>query len=409
MGLSVGLNGAGMKNKLTAISVKNAPDGTHLDGGGLMLSKAGISGKWIYRYQRLGKRRDMGLGQWPAVSLAEARKLRDQWAAELSAGRDPIAARKAHREAEVAARDRSDPTFAELTAAVFEARKATLREAGKRGRWLSPLVKHVHPRIGRQRVSQLTRHDYADALRPIWRTKFPTAEKAYQRMLIVVREGKFMGYPCDPFEVEAAKRILGEVRHIAVPIPSTPWQDVPGLYARLGNSISDDCLRFTILTCVRADASTRARLCEFDGDVWTVPEMRVKGREGAVRDFRVPLSAEAMKIVDRARARTTDYLFSAIRGRPVTSASIEKRLNTMGEAGRPHGFRTSFRTWVQDTDACPWEVSETVLGHAVGNKIERSYARSDLLERRRVVMDAWAAYVTGAASNIVVLEPQRAG
>ena len=104
-------------------------------------------------------------------------------------------------------------------------------------------------------MSALTRHDYADALRGIWRTKYPTAEKAYQRMQVIVREGRFMGVECDPFEVEAAKRILGEVRHVAVPIASTPWQDLPALYARLGDNVSDECLRFLILTCVRADAA----------------------------------------------------------------------------------------------------------------------------------------------------------
>lgn len=127
-----------MKNKLTIIAIKNAADGKLQDGGGLTLTKAGLNGKWVYRYSHLGKRREMGLGSWPAVSLAEARKARDIWAAELAAGRDPIDARNAQRAFEIAARDRADPTFAELMTIVFEARRDTLRGGGERGKWLSP-------------------------------------------------------------------------------------------------------------------------------------------------------------------------------------------------------------------------------------------------------------------------------
>lgn len=400
--------GGWMKNKLTAIAVKKAGDGKMLDGGGLHLIKSGETGKWIFRYSLLGRRREMGLGQWPTVSLSDARRLRDQWAAEIAAGRDPITIRDAQRAAEIAERDRHDPTFAELTAIVFDARKAGLRGGGHRGRWLSPLENHIHPIIGKKPISQITRFELADALRPIWRKMPPTALKAYHRTRLILREGKFMGFNCDPFEAEAATRILGEVRHEPVPIPSTRWQDVPDLYARLGTAISDECLRFLMLTCVRVDAASGARHSEIEGDVWTVPKERVKGVERSVRDFRVPLSNAALEVVARMKRGDGDLLFSAVHGRKITCTALEKRLNDMGEAGRPHGFRTSFRTWVQDTDACGWEVAETVLGHQIGNRIERSYARSDLLERRRIVMEAWSAHVTGAAKNVVQIGARRA-
>lgn len=399
-----------MKNKLTAVMVKNTPSGLLGDGGGLRLEKNGDTGKWIYRYSHLGKRREMGLGQWPTVSLSDARKLRDSWATELAAGRDPIAIREDQRAAEVAERDKNDPTFEELTRIVFEARKATLRGEGKRGRWLSPLERHLFPALGRKRVSALTRHDFANALRPIWRNMHPTAEKAYQRSRLIFREGKFMGFECDPFEVEAASRILGEVRHVTKPIPSTPWQELPGLYSSLGNSIADECLRFMILTCVRADGCTGARFAEIKDGVWTVPKDRVKGIEGLVEDFRVPLSGEAQKVVERMAEISPTFLFSARLGRPITTNACEKRLNEMKEPGRPHGFRSSFRTWVQDTDACSWEVSETVLGHSIGNNVERSYARSDLLERRRIAMEAWASHVTGKrAAEVAPISGRRTG
>lgn len=390
-----------MKNTTTAAKIKAAADGPIYDGGGLILFKKGAAGKWVYRYSRLKLRRDMGLGAWPEVTLAEARKLRDGWAAELAAGHDPLTLREEQRAAEMADRDRDDPTFDTLVQIVFDAKRAGLRGDGTRGRWLSPLQTHLSPRIGRRRVSELTRHDIADALRPIWRTKYPTAEKCYQRARKVLFEGQLMGYPCDPVIVDAATRILGEVHHVTTPIPSTPWQDIPALFAKLGESSVDRCLKFMILTLVRTDGCAGARRDEVEGDIWTVPADRIKGTVRRVKDFRVPLSPPALAIVNAEAMVDSPLLFPTWTGRAPTSTALEKRLTVLGEAGRPHGFRTSFRTWVQDTDACSWDVSETVLGHAIGNKTERSYARSDLLERRRVAMIAWANYVTGAASNVV--------
>lgn len=398
-----------MAKQLTAVAVKNAGDGTLRDGGGLMLIKTGETGKWIYRYSHLKRRREMGLGQWPTISLADARRARDEWAVTLAQGKDPIAERNAEKRQAMEAQAKKDPTFAELTETVFEAMKATLRGDGTRGRWMSPLVKHILPQIGQRPVSEIDRFLIAEALKPIWKGKHPTAIKAWQRIRIVLREGKLMGYDCDPFNADAAQRILGEVRHVTVSIESTPWEKIPDLYARLGTGPVADCLRFMILTLVRMDGCAGARIEEFSDDVWTVPADRVKGTEKRVRDFRVPLSAEAQALVERIKPYAENgYLFATWRGRPATSTGLEKRLNALDEPGRPHGFRTSFRTWVQDTEACSWDVSETVLGHVVGNKVERTYARSDLLERRRPVMEAWARHVTGAATNVVQIGPRRA-
>jgi integrase len=127
----------------------------------------------------------------------------------------------------------------------------------------------------------------------------------------------------------------------------------------------------------------------------------MKGQVGKVRDFRVPLSEAALEIVETRRALGGEYLFAGPRGRPVSDSAVSNYLKHMGEDGRPHGFRTSFRTWVQDTDACPWDVSETILAHVIGGRVERSYARSDMLDRRRPVMQAWADHVTGTGVTTV--------
>ncbi len=213
-----------------------------------------------------------------------------------------------------------------------------------------------------------------------------------------------MGFPCDPFTIEAAERMLGEHHHEATHIAATPWREIPDLYASLaGTSSSERCLRWIILTCVRADAARGARASEVADGVWTVPKERVKGRKAHISEFRVPLSQPALAMVEEVGALGLDLLFPGRRMvSPITDRALEMHLDGMEESGRPHAFRSSFRSWVQDTDACSWEVAETILGHRVGSRIERTYARSDMLERRSIVMEAWARFVTGQTSAEVL-------
>lgn len=387
---------------LTAVAVKKSGDGKLFDGGGLNLVKKGASGKWVYRYSHLGKRREMGLGPWPDLTIAAARTNRDKWAGVLAGGRDPIEAREAELAAQVEHRDRDNPTFADAVQIVFEARKAKLRDGGKRGRWLSPLDHHATPTLGRKRMSEIHQTDVRDTLLPIWRTKHPTALRAINRTRIVFEKMRLMGYECDTFTVDAAREMLGHVDHKAIPTASTDWREIPALYARLdsGGSV-DKALRFLILTCVRASAAVAAQFNEIDGAVWTVPSDRIKGMEGKVSDFRVPLPQAAQELASRQSELFERYLFESYTERPVSINGLERRLNKLGELGRPHGFRASFRTWASDNDACGWEVSETILGHTIGSKVERAYDRSDLLERRQLAMDAWA-HVMGQKSAKVI-------
>ena len=309
---------------------------------------------------------------------------------------------------EIAERDKLNPTFAEMVETVFEARKATLRGDGDRGRWLSPLRLYAIPKFGRMRMTEITPADIKGALAKVWREKHPTGQKALQRTRIVFRDARLMGVDCDPFTVDAPQHMLGTVKHRTSHIEATPWQDMPALYAELrdrGDLASVLALRWTILTLVRGMATRGARFDEIEGATWTVPAERVKGREGNVSDFRVPLPPEALEIASRARSYSSELLFPGHRRNPITDVGMSKALRATSIGGTVHGFRTTFRTWVQDNEACSWEVAETVLGHRIGNKVERSYARSDLLEPRRVVLESWARYVTGAGDNVIALAP----
>lgn len=344
--------------KLTNLAIRKSGPGRLGDGNGLELERTEAGGKWIWRYSFAGKRRRMGLGTYPIISLADARRERDRWAAVLATGADPIGERRAAIEAAQAEMDREDPTLTELAEMVLEAKSDGLRGGGTPGRWMSPLTTHVLPKIGRRRISTLKAADIREALRPIWRTKHPTAEKAIQRLHIIFRQGKLIGYDCDPFTVDSAKHMLGEVLHEQIPITATAWQDIPILYEKLdGRGPVAACLQVMILTLVRSAGCRGATFNEFDGDVWTVPASRMKGRKGKVSDFRVPLSPEALRVLEGQRAYGGVYVFSALRGQPVSDTALAKHLTELGEAGRPHGFRTSFRTWVQDTDATSWDAA----------------------------------------------------
>ncbi len=400
------------RNTLTAIQVKNAAPGKLSDGGGLFLIKTETGGNWVYRYQLRGQRRQMGLGGLPHITLSIARQERDKWATMRAMGKDPIEERNRERADSDEARSRTDPTFAEMANTAFEAKKAGLRGEGTRGRWMSPIETHMNPAIGRKRASQITAQDIHKAIKPIWRTKHVTAVKCLTRTRIILQQAAYGGYAVDPAIVDAAKYMLGEHIHQTKNIAATPWQDIPALYAKLENEgVTGACLQLMILTAVRSNGCRLARIDEFDGDVWTVPSDRMKGREGRVGDFRVPVTQEAMRVVRRAYEMSggKGFVFSAKHKRTgVSDVGIKKTLVRLGEEGRPHGFRTSFRSWGQDTEAASYDVIETALGHVVGGKVERAYARSDLLDLRRVLAEKWCQFVTGEAASVVDLRGRRA-
>ena len=392
-----------MKKNLTAIQVKNAPDGTLRDGAGLMLKKKNGRGKWVWRYTYLSRKHDMGLGAWPEVSLAEARKARDDYAHMLRQGTDPLTFKKETEAAARAKQNKEDPPFEVLVYTVFDSIKDSLRDGGNRGRWLSGLQTHVLPKIGRKPGSQLTPSDIVDVIKPIWKTKHPTALKTIRRISKVLRTAKNMGYPVDPSIEEVARTRLGVHIHKETHLASAKWEDIPRIFSALSDTSSGRCNQWIILTLVRMESARGARVSEidFENAIWTVPAERMKGTEKEVTDFRVPLTEPCLQIAREVQAVGLDCIFpgSSKKGLfPITNAAVEKSLKetlkreNMPHA-TPHGMRSSFRTWVQDTGACDSEVAETILAHVVGNEVQRAYARSDLLERRRKALQLWSEFV----------------
>jgi integrase len=393
-------------NRLSSQFVKTAPVGKYCDGAGLWLVKRDDGGaQWVQRVTVHGRRREMGLGGYPALGLANARKLSERWRNVASAGRDPVK----EREAEERAARREDITLAILTADAFESRKAELKGDGTAGRWLSPLTIHVLPKLGRVPVTDLDQRDIRDTLAPIWHTKADTARKAMNRLSIVMKHAAALGLDVDLQATEKAKALLGKTRHVPKNIPAMAWADVPGFYASLEEpTLTHLALRLLMLTGLRSAPLRTIRLDQIEGDVWTVPAEAMKGRLGATEAFRVPLSREAQRIIDLARPHARNgFLFPNTRGGVISDMTLSRHMERRGLEARPHGFRTSLRTWLAEATDAPHEVAEGMLAHVVDGGVVRAYRRTDYLEQRRALAERWADHVTGGAGQVVKLAGAR--
>ncbi|SMO96351.1 Integrase [Thalassovita litoralis] len=388
------------RNRLSAKGAASLGAGKFADGGGLWLYKTNrISGKWVFRVTVHGKRREMGLGGFPDISLSEARKKADRARAIAQDGLDPIKEReKAKREAV-----RNLHMLSDVAIDAFEARKAELKGDGKAGRWFSPLELHVLPRLGKMPVSDIDQIDIRDTLSPIWHSKAETAKKALNRLSLCLKHGAALGLDVDLQAPEKARALLGKQRHEAKHIPAMPWADVPAFYHSLTDgTVTQLALRLLILTGVRSAPIRFAHLDQFEGNVWTIPADLVKGRKGMTTDFKVPLSQEARAVVQAAKLHERNgFLFPGTRKGVISDATMSKHMSDKGIDYRPHGFRSSFRDWTADTTNTPFEVAETAIGHTVGGSVERAYRRTDYLEQRRVLHERWAQYITGQSGQVV--------
>ena len=390
------------RNRLSPAFLRKAPMGKYCDGAGLWLIVRDDGGaQWVLRVTVHGRRREMGLGGYPEIGLAKARDLADRWRAMAKEGRDPIK----EREREIREARREDIALSIITADAFEARKAELKGDGTAGRWLSPLTLHVLPKLGKVPVTDLDQRDIRDTLAPIWHTKADTARKAMNRLSIIMKHAAALGLDVDLQATEKAKALLGKTRHVPKNIPAMVWADVPGFYASLEEpTLTHLALRLLMLTGLRSTPLRTIRLDQIEGDVWTVPAEAMKGRKGATEAFRVPLSHEAQRIIDLARPHAHNgYLFPNTRGGVISDMTLSRMMERRGLEARPHGFRTSLRTWLAEATDAPHEVAEAMLAHVVDGGVVRAYRRTDYLEQRRALAERWADHVTGCAGQVVKL------
>ena len=381
-------------HRLSAAFIKSAPIGKHSDGSGLWFHKRQDGGsQWILRVVVNGRRREMGLGGYPAIGLKDARELAARWRQQAKLGNDPIKTRDNERK-EAA---KTDNILKNVALAAFEARKPELKADGKAGRWFSPLELHFLPELGRLPIEQIDQTDIADTLGKIWHSKAETARKAMNRLGIVFQYGAAMGLNVDLNAVAKAKALLGKSRHKPTNIPALHWSEVPEFYQSISeNTVTNLALRLLILTGVRSFALRHITVDQVIDQVWTIPGENMKATVGKLSDFRVPLSYQASEIIQLALPFATNgYLLPGVKRGVIGDTTMSRLMERRGVRERPHGFRSSLRTWLADCTDAPEEVAETILSHSPGNNVVKAYRRTDFFEQRAILMQRWADHVTG--------------
>lgn len=272
-----------------------------------------------------------------------------------------------------------------------------MKNEGKNGRWFSPLELHVIPHIGKLPIENLTANIIRNVLVPLWHEKADTARKALNRINICLKYAAALGLNVDLQACIKARALLGKSRATSTNIPAMPWQEVPAFYQKLKDDIlSNLALKLLILTGARSYPLRHLRLEQIDKSIWTIPKENMKGIVGKVSDFRVPLSCEALKVIEQTLPfEKNGFLFSGLKGKPISDATLSKFMKDKGLDYRPHGFRSSLRDWIAETTPTPFEIAESVLAHSVGNSVTKAYMRTDFLEQRRVLLEQWASFISG--------------
>jgi integrase len=366
---------------------KNLSAGKYADGQGLWLIKRERhAGNWVLRLVVNGKRREMGLGRWPDVSIAEARETAATARRRCREGKDPILERQKART------PITRVSFKRAVEICFDARKAELKGDGAAGRWMSPLAVHVIPKIGAYPVEEIDQHVLKDLLAPIWHEKPEAAEKALNRISLTLTHAAALGLSVDLQATMKTRALLGKQRRTTVHIPSMPYADVPMFYRALAEqqTVSAWALRLLIVTLARTSEVRLAPFVEFEGDIWSLPGSRTKN--GLAR--RIPLVGEAVKVVEHCRRQSPNgLLFPAYKGQAISDAAMATLMKRSGYKTRPHGFRATFRTWVEEQTETPFEVKEAALGHVVDSQTVGAYQRSDRLQKRRLLLEKWEAFL----------------
>ncbi len=388
-------------NKLTASGIENVSGKRRIgDGAGLWLNISKSGGKsWVFRWSpKGGQPREMGLGPYPAVKLARAREIAAQCREHVAAGKDPKAER-----------DRfTGNTFGQVADQFLEIMMTRWTSDKTRWQWVTTLGERCEP-MRKRPVAEIDTADVLKILNPIWQDIPETARRVRSRIEEVLDFAKAREWR----EGENPARWRG---HLAIILPNNQnvikkhypamgYADLPEFWQRLNGmeALAPRALELLILTACRTSEVLKAPWSEFDldGGLWVIPAERMKAK----RDHRIPLTNEAVAILRPLQEnKISDYVFPGQKpGKPLSGMAMEMLLRRMKiENVTVHGFRSTFRDWCGDETQFPREIAEAALAHKVGSEVEQAYRRSDALEKRRRLMEAWADYCTGAKQGKVV-------
>jgi integrase len=380
--------------KLTVVRVKALKEpGRYSDGDGLLLVVRESGAKsWLWRGQANGKRRDIGLGSYPDVSLAAARDKAAATRKQMRAGEDPVESKRLAREIALAI-----PTFRNAALKVHAEREGDWRNEKHKSQWINTLTTYVFPSIGDRPINKVTSADVHELMMPIWQAKPETARRVLQRIGKVLDWGYTKGHCAGEAPMRSIRAGLSRQMKRPESFASLPHAQVAGLMSKLAESETSGrlALRFAILTAARSGEVRGATWDEIAGGLWTVPADRMKMRKEHV----VPLSAAAIAVLDVAKnlrkGLPDEPIFPGFEHKPLSDMTLTKVLRTaIGGEWTVHGFRSSFRDWAAECTSFPGEIAETALAHSIPNKTEASYRRTNYLDKRRSMMADWSAYAT---------------
>lgn len=398
-----------MATQLTFARIsKTATPGRYFDGGtGLhLLVQSATKKYWVFRYMFNGKRRDMGLGVFPRVTLGDARKGAQGARVLLDSGVDPIQKKTAEKAAKAHAEARC-VTFKEFSLDYIKSKRPEWRNQKHGDQWVFTLNEYAFPIIGSKPLDGIGTDDILAILQPIWNDKTETASRLRGRIerILSAATTRKLRFGINPAlwrghldTILAQPHKVTRVKHH----PALPFQQIPAFIENLQgrNAIAALALEFAILTAARTGEVIGAKRSEITDGLWLVPAERMK----AERSQRVPLVARALAILELARAQDpeSEYLFSRNR-KPLSNMAMLTLLARMKYAVTVHGFRSTFRDWVSEATKHSPELAEMALAHTIGNKVEAAYRRGDLLEARRQLMLDWEGYCMGTFGKVIAL------
>ncbi len=366
--------------------------GRYGDGQGLHLFvKSSGAKSWVLRTVIQGRRRDIGLGSYRIVSLSEARDKARDYIKIARMGGDPISELKGQRF-----------TFQMAAEEVFAIQSKIWRNQKHKNNWIASLRKYAYPKLEKKLLKDITTSDILMVLTPIWVEKHETASRLKQRLSTIFDWAKGFNYYHKENPLHGITKALPRIKPKVRRMPSMNWKDLPTFYSALTkrNALTAISLQFCILTVARPIEVREARWSEIENNIWTIPGSRMK----MGKTHRVPLTDEALKILEILRGMHQHFIFPNPSGQVQSEAAMMGLLRRMGFSNfTVHGFRSTFRVWASESARADREVSELCLAHAVGNYVEQAYARSELLERRRELLNQWTQFVLGKSRRVIKL------
>ena len=381
--------------KLNAAFVRTVQQpGIFCDEHGLILRvKPSGYKQWIQRLFIHGKRRELGLGPVRLVTLSQAREAALANRRLARAGGDPMTSRR-----------QSVPTFEQAAAKVIAMHRPNWKSARHAAQWTGTLRDYVYPKIGQKRLDWISSADVMAVLMPIWNEKHQTARRVRQRIGTVMKWAIAQGYRLDNPAGEAIGAALPKPGGIQRHHRALPYGEVADAIRTVRQSETAVAVKlgfeFLVLTACRSGEVRGARWEEIDREAgeWKIPAERMKHK----REHRVPLSGRAREILVEAKQNTvnSEWVFPSPTGRALPDSVFNTLLWELEIPAVPHGFRSSFRDWAAECTDAPHAVMEAALSHVVRNQVEAAYARSDLFERRRTLMEQWAEFLAqGTATD----------